>query len=107
MIDTRGQLQRSLPRGDRIEYTLPLIDSDDIEIILYTVPFFPIYKGKATKIGVSIDGSKSKNANKLTDEYGKSWKDQVLRNGAVARLKFKIDTSNRHIPSLLFVEMLV
>ena len=77
--------------GDRIEYTLPLIDSDDIEITLYTVPFFPIYKGKATKIGVSIDGSKSKVFNNEFKEYGKSWKDQVLRNGAVARLKFKID----------------
>ena len=77
--------------GDRIEYTLPFIDSDEVEITLYTVPFFPIYKGKATKIGVSVDGSKSKVFNNEFKEYGKSWKDQVLRNGAVARLKFKID----------------
>lgn len=77
--------------GDRIEYTIPFINADEVEITLYTVPFFPIYKGKTTKIGVSVDGSQAQVFNNEFKEYGKSWKDQVLRNGAVARLKFKID----------------
>lgn len=79
--------------GDRIEYTLPSINADQVEITLYTVPFFPIYKGKSTKIGVSVDGCQPQVFDNKFVEYGKSWKDQVLRNGAVAHLKFAIDKS--------------
>lgn len=64
-----------------------------MEITLYTVPFFPIYKGKSTKIGVSVDGCQPQVFDNKFVEYGKSWKDQVLRNGAVAHLKFAIDKS--------------
>ncbi len=88
--------------GDRIEYTLPAIDADQVEITLYTVPFFPIYKGKTTKVGVSIDGCQPQIFNNEFKEYGLSWKSQVLRNAAVARLKFNIDRSkSSHSLSLI------
>ncbi len=88
--------------GDRIEYTLPAIDADQVEITLYTVPFFPIYKGKTTKVGVSVDGCQPQVFNNQFQEYGLSWKNQVLRNAAVARLKFNIDKSkSSHVLSLV------
>lgn len=81
--------------SDRIEYKLPYIEADEVEITLYSVPFFPIYKGKTTKIGISVDGSQPQIFNNEFKEYGKSWKDQVLRNGAVAKLKFQIDKTKK------------
>lgn len=79
--------------GDRIEYRLPAIQSSQVEITLYTVPFFPIYKGKATKIGVSVDGCAPQVFDNQFKEYGLTWKNQVLRNGAVAKMTFTIDPS--------------
>lgn len=79
--------------GDRIEYRLPAIASDQVEITLYTVPFFPIYKGKSTKIGVSVDGCTPQVFDNQFKEYGLTWKNQVLRNGAVTQMKFSIDPS--------------
>lgn len=88
--------------SDRIEYKLPYIEADEVEITLYSVPFFPIYKGKTTKIGISVDGSQPQVFNNEFKEYGKSWKDQVLRNGAVAKLKFQIDkTKTSHTISFI------
>ena len=77
--------------GDRIEYRLPAIASNQVEITLYTVPFFPIYEGKATKIGVSVDGCMPQVFNNQFKEYGLTWKNQVLHNGAVTKMKFTID----------------
>lgn len=88
--------------SDRIEYTLPSINVDQVEITLYTVPFFPIYKGKSTKIGVSIDGCQPQVFDNKFKEYDKSWKDQVLRNGAVAHMKFTID-KNKPSHTLAFI----
>ena len=88
--------------GDRIEYCLPAIPSNQVAITLYTVPFFPIYKGKATKIGVSIDGSSPQVFDNQFKEYGLSWRNQVLRNGAVAHMKFTIDSSKpSHVISFI------
>ena len=80
-------------QGDRIEYRLPAIASNQVEITLYTVPFFPIYKGKSTKIGVSVDGCTPQVFDNQFKEYGLTWKNQVLRNGAVTQMKFSIDPS--------------
>ena len=80
-------------QGDRIGYRLPAIHSSQVEITLYTVPFFPIYKGKSTKIGISVDGCTPQVFDNKFKEYGLSWRNQVLRNGAVAKMKFTIDSS--------------
>lgn len=75
------------------EYMLPAINADSATVTLYTVPFFPLYKGKATRIGVTIDGGKAQTADNKFKEYSTAWKDQVLRNAAIMRLKFAIDRS--------------
>ena len=88
--------------GARIEYRLPAIPSNQVEVTLYTVPFFPIYKGKATKIGISVDGGTPQVFDNQFKEYGLSWRNQVLRNGAVAHLKFTIDPSKpSHVISFI------
>lgn len=89
-------------RGDRIEYSLPAIRGNQVEITLYTVPFFPIYKGKATQIGVSVDGCTPQVFDNQFKEYGLTWKNQVLRNGAVTKMKFTIDSSKpSHLLSII------
>lgn len=88
--------------GDGVEYRLPEIPSDSISVTIYTVPYWPLFKGRGTKIGVSIDGSEPQVFDNRFKEYGKSWKDQVLRNGAVCHLKFSID-KYKGFHSLLFL----
>lgn len=89
-------------KADRIEYALPTINADSIDVVLYTVPFFPTYKGLGTKIGISIDGCKPQVFDNKFKEYGLSWKNQVLRNGAVVCMRFAIDKSkSSHVISLI------
>lgn len=77
--------------GDRVEFALPTIDKDSVEVTLFTVPFFPLYQGVGTRIGVSVDGGRPQVFDNRPSEFGELWKTQVLRNGAVARLKFAVD----------------
>jgi hypothetical protein len=77
--------------GDRVVYTLPHIDCDSVEVIMYTVPFFPLHQGRNTDIGIAIDNCTPKVFRNKFKEYGLSWKNQVLRNGAEVRLTFAID----------------
>jgi hypothetical protein len=81
--------------GDRVEYLLPKIDSDSIEVTLYSVPFFPLYQGRNTDIGVSVDGCKPQIFRNEFKEYGLSWKNQVLRNGAEVKMKFAINKKDK------------
>lgn len=88
--------------GDRVEYALPAIAGDSIEVTLYTVPVFPLYKGMGTKIGVSVDGCAPQVSDNKFKEYGLSWKNQVLRNAAVCKLKFAVDSKKTaHTLSLI------
>ena len=78
--------------GPRVEYELPRMDADSVAIQVYTVPFFPLYVGKgANRFGISVDGQPAVVAENTPREYSLQWKDQVLRNGALAMAKFKID----------------
>lgn len=80
----------------RVEYVLPEINSDSIEVILYTIPLFPIFKGRSTAIGVSVDGCVPTVYENKFKEYSLEWKEQVLKNGDEARLKFNIDKSRKN-----------
>ena len=71
-------------------FELPAIDADEVELVLYSVPFFPLNKNFGTRIGVSLDGNEQIFDNAFS-EYSLSWKNQVLRNAAEGRFKFKID----------------
>jgi hypothetical protein len=55
------------------------------------VPFWPIYKGKSNRISVSVDGGMPQIFENKFKEYGRSWKDQVMRNGKAGHMRFAID----------------
>ena len=73
------------------EFTGPQRDS--VDIVLYTVPFWPLYEGQPNRVGVSVDGSPVQVFENKFKEYDRTWKDQVMRNGAVSRLRFAVDNN--------------
>lgn len=77
--------------GTRVEYTLPGIGADSVTVIVSTLPFFPIYKGKSNRYGISVDGHTPYLFENLPTEWSEPWKDQVLKNGVEARVTFAID----------------
>lgn len=79
--------------GGDISYTFPKVNRDTIEVILYTVPLWPLYQGKGTRLEISVDGSTPQVFNNIFKEYSRIWKDQVLRNGAICRMSFIVDSS--------------
>ena len=74
-------------------YQFPVVTSDTITLLVYTVPFWPLYKGKSNAISISIDGGSTQVFENRFKEYDLIWKNQVLRNGAVCRLRFVVDKS--------------
>ena len=74
-----------------VSYTFPQVAADSIEVTLYTVPFWPLYAGKSNIIAVSVDDGTHQFFENKFEEYSRSWKDQVMRNGAVCRLRFPVD----------------
>lgn len=83
------------PRCPHVEYALPDMAADSVTVHVYTLPFFPIYKGKGTRFGISVDDHPVQVAQNLPKEFSKAWKDQVLRNGAVATFRFPINAKRR------------
>ena len=80
-----------------VTYLLPQIDSDTITVKLFTVPFWPLYSGKTNAVSVSVDGATQVFENRFK-EYDRTWKDQVMRNGATCQLRFTINrTKSSHI----------
>lgn len=77
--------------GTRVEYPLPHIEADSVTVTVSTLPFFPIYKGKSNRYGISIDGQSPYVFENLPTEWSEPWKDQVLKNGVEARVTFAID----------------
>jgi len=74
-------------------YQFPQVTTDSISLVVYTVPFWPLYKGKSNAVSISIDGGSPQVFENRFKEYDRSWKDQVMRNGAVCRLRFAVDKS--------------
>ena len=87
-------MQLGDPVGNRladVSYSLPAVTRDTIDVTLYTVPFWPLYAGKGNAVSVSVDdGEPQVFANRFR-EYDRTWKDQVMRNGAIGRLRFAVD----------------
>lgn len=75
----------------KVDYTLPVLSGDSVDVLFYAVPFWPIYKGMNNRIGVSLDGSEIQVFENQFREYSRSWKDQVMRNGIACRLRFAIN----------------
>ena len=87
--------------AESVTYEFEGQKGDAVDIVLYTVPFWPLYKGKTNRVGVSIDDSPMQVFENKFKEYDRTWKDQVMRNGAVCRLHFAIDrTKSRHTLNL-------
>lgn len=80
------------------EYELGKITSDQVTITIYTIPFFPLYQGKGTALGVSLDGGEVKVLEQKCKEYSLEWKDRVLQNGIEFKVNFPIDSSlDKHV----------
>ncbi len=67
------------------------IDSDKVTVHIYTLPTFPLYKGRSNEFGVSMDGSQTEVCENLPVEWSKPWKAQVMQNGHLDTLEFSID----------------
>ena len=74
-------------------YPFAVPQCDSVDVVLYTVPFWPLYAGKSNRVGVSIDGSPVQVFENKFIEYDRTWKDQVMRNAAICRLRFALDAS--------------
>ena len=88
--------------GPRFECHLPQIAADSVTIHLYTVPFWPLCIGHQCRIGVSLDGAQPQIFDHQPKEYSLQWKDEVLRNSAVATFRFPIERAKSgHTLSLI------
>lgn len=93
------QTQASVEVGKdvpRVDYSFSCGDADSIEVTIYTLPIWPIYKGRSTRFGVSVDdGAMAVFANE-PKEYSPEWKTQVLMNGAKYTTMFHVQNSDNH-----------
>ena len=74
-------------------YSFPAVNCDTIEVTVYTVPFWPLYAGKSTAVSIVVDDAQQQVFENKFAEYSRTWKDQVMCNGAVCRLRFAVDKS--------------
>ena len=79
-----------------VEYELPAdCNADRVEVIVYTVPFWPVYKGKSNAIEISMDGRQTTKFENVFREYARSWKDQVMRNGIATTIQFPLSKEQK------------
>ncbi len=75
----------------------PLKD-ETITLMVFHLPYFPLYEGKGCRIGVSVDDQEEQVIEFLPEEWSKPWKDNILRNSALSKTIFSIDSSkDNHI----------
>lgn len=79
--------------GTRVVYEFSGVDAGSVTVHVHTVPVFPLYQGKGTRFGISVDGQTPVVAINAPREFSKSWKDQVLQNGTVATARFAVKNS--------------
>ena len=76
-----------------VSYNFEVKGVDNVEVIVWTVPFWPMYKGRNNAVEISVDGGKAQVFDNVFKEYSRSWKDQVMRNGVSCRMNFAVDKS--------------
>ena len=74
-------------------FRFPAVSSDTVEVTIYALPFWPLYAGKSNAISVTIDTAAPQMIENRFKEYDRTWKDQVMRNGSIGRLRFAVDKS--------------
>lgn len=77
-------------KGSRFEYEFFAPNADSVKIHVYTLPTFPVNGEFGSKFGVSVDGQEPVVVEHIFKEYSEDWKDQVLRNGAISVVEFKV-----------------
>jgi hypothetical protein len=75
----------------RTTYEFGPVTADSVEVTVWTLPFFPLHKGKSTRIGVTVDGAPVEVLEYLPQEWSTEWKANVLRNGMEFKRKFAVD----------------
>lgn len=81
-----------------VSYRLPQLPADSVDVIVWTVPFWPLYAGKSNRVGITLDGLPHQVFENRFKEYDRMWKDQVMRNGIACRLRFPVDrTQSSHL----------
>ena len=78
--------------GAKIQYKFPGTGAEKVTIHIWTVPFFPIYKGHSNRFAVQVDNNNTVVAENQFNEFQLSWKDQVLQNGHKTTATFHIDS---------------
>lgn len=74
------------------------LNGNSVTLQIFHLPYFPLYEGKGCKIGVSIDDQEEQVIEFLPEEWSKPWKENILRNSALSKTTFSIDTSkDNHI----------
>jgi len=89
------------PRSPCAEYTFTATGADSVTISLYVLPFWPLNKERGTKLGVSVDGGAVAVVENELVEWAPLWKEQVLQNSAVYRLRFPLSSSASHTLRLI------
>jgi hypothetical protein len=90
------------PNAPRIDYTFSGVDADKVTVYVYALPFFPLYDGKGTCYGISVDGAPVQVTQTTAKEWTPLWKNQVIKNGAVFKATFSIIKTPKHIFSLVY-----
>lgn len=84
------------PAGEntaRVTYEFGPVTADSVEVTVSTLPFFPLHKGKGTRLGVTVDGAPVQVLEYLPEEWSPEWKTNVLRNGTQFKMRFAVDPS--------------
>ncbi len=88
--------------GVTATFELPKMDVDTVRIHISTLPFFPLYEGRGTRFGVSVDGCEPYVLENNPVEFTQRWKDDVLRNGTVYVLDIPVNQKlKRHTLTLI------
>ena len=88
-----------------LTFSLPAIPADQLQVHIWTLPFWPLYEGVGNRYAVSLDGGAENVVSNDFVEYGDNWKDQVLQNGYEAVVTMLVDrNSSRHTLRLKAVD---
>lgn len=83
-------------KGLAVSYRLPKIDADSLTLRIWTVPIFPLNKGRQLRYGITVDGMRQQVDSPVFAETNSLynyplWKDQVTSNGSLSTLHFAVD----------------
>lgn len=72
--------------------TLDGLKGDSVTLYIFHLPYFPIHEGNGCRIGVRVDDEEEQVIEFLPEEWSKPWKENVMRNSALSKTTFKIDS---------------